>query len=528
MLIDEDVLTVTERLRAEYDAKKTKLELPTIIQNQQLRVVAGQSINAVLQMNDAVLRARDHRAIFHRDHTVCRLRIARDGHVSIAPVTPRFLQLHLSRSADFYKQRGDGLIQTHPDLAIAHALLAAADELGLPHLEGFVRTPTYRPDLSLIHESGYDHSTGLYYVVPPDLRQLTIPSRPNAFAIRQATDRLQQPFSEFAYKDRPSATNHLAATLALLFIHRIGRAPMYCIRAAQQAAGKTLLSQSIPAIHLGTDIPSHSLPLPHSEEWRKLLLSIGITGAPVTLFDNCTHKIESAVLAQLLTGNGIEGRLLRTNTIQTVSSRMLLIANGNNLSVGADMRRRTVWSVLETSSPTPLKGQQFRCHPFLQYLRRNRRTLFEAALTLTEGWVAAGCPPPTNVPIIANFESFCETVGGVLEFAGIPGFLGNFDEMFDEVDPTEDAWEFFLTALFEVMGSHLMTSRELLNTVSQVPALRDAVPEEIEPSVKANSPQRVGTELNKFEGRRFGISRVRILRIRDTHAKIWRWQVSTT
>jgi hypothetical protein len=50
-----------------------------------------------------------------------------------------------------------------------------------------------------------------------------------------------------------------------------------------------------------------------------------------------------------------------------------------------------------------------------------------------------------------HFEEWCRIVGGILEFAGISGFLGNLDELYRQSDPTVAAWEAFLGELFRKM-----------------------------------------------------------------------------
>lgn len=71
-------------------------------------------------------------------------------------------------------------------------------------------------------------------------------------------------------------------------------------------------------------------------------------------------------------------------------------------------------------------------------MRSNRGRLLSGSLTLARAWFVAGCPKPTS-PIIGSFEEWCRIVGGILEFAGISGFLGNLDELYKESDPTPNA-----------------------------------------------------------------------------------------
>ena len=47
--------------------------------------------------------------------------------------------------------------------------------------------------------------------------------------------------------------------------------------------------------------------------------------------------------------------------------------------------------------------------------------------------------------------------GGILSFAGLPGFLDNLDQMHDEADDESPEWEAFLSAWLTVYGSECIT-----------------------------------------------------------------------
>ena len=65
------------------------------------------------------------------------------------------------------------------------------------------------------------------------------------------------------------------------------------------------------------------------------------------------------------------------------------------------------------------------------WVRANRGRLVAACLTLGQAWIAAGRPRGRRS--IGSYEAWAQVLGGVLEVAGIEGFLGNLDEMMDAV-----------------------------------------------------------------------------------------------
>ncbi len=67
-------------------------------------------------------------------------------------------------------------------------------------------------------------------------------------------------------------------------------------------------------------------------------------------------------------------------------------------------------------------------HPDLNtWVRANRARLVAACLTLCQAWIAAG--RPRGQRSIGSYENWAGVIGGILETAGIDGFLGNIEEM---------------------------------------------------------------------------------------------------
>src|ERR1035441_26648 len=369
---------------------------PAIDLNAQLRVILAQTHRAVLDGNELLVRSNDAAALYEHDGKLCRVAVQRNhGGARIQLVTASLLQVYLTKFADYFRVRvtEDGEVRTpaHPDMAAGQALLAwPAEELGFPHLEEVIFAPRYRPDFTLLTRPGYDAASGLYYVVPRELEAFRIAPLLGKDAAVSAGEFLKVPVSEFPWVDQASLANYLGALLSVSVSHVVGKAPAYCVRANQQACGKTLLCQSIAIIQEGSEVPVNTAPRPNSEEWGKLLFSLHLRGRSIILFDNCIHKFESEVLAQNLTADHMESRRLRTNDVETTSTRAFVMANGNQLVVGADMRRRCFWTLLEAQTAKSHHHRAFTYDPFLAWVKQNRRQLLEAIFTMIESWLAAG------------------------------------------------------------------------------------------------------------------------------------------
>jgi hypothetical protein len=127
--------------------------------------------------------------------------------------------------------------------------------------------------------------------------------------------------------------------------------------------------------------------------------------------------------------------------------RSLWVATGNNPEFSNEMARRLVRIRLDARVDQPWRRGGFR-HPNLtEWVKANRARLVAASLTLCRAWIAAGMPHGSR--IIGSFESWSAVMGGVLTVAGVPGFLGNVDEMLEAADAEGAVWRAFVARWWE-------------------------------------------------------------------------------
>lgn len=155
-------------------------------------------------------------------------------------------------------------------------------------------------------------------------------------------------------------------------------------------------------------------------------------------------------------------------------------------------------------------------------MRSNRGRLLAAILTLARAWFIAGSPQPST-PLLGSFEEWCRIVGGILEFAGISGFLGNLDELYRQSDPTVPAWEAFLSELFRRMPRPGFKVADAVARLREDLGLRSTLPEDLGDFDPITSFQRrLGKALLKRVGRRYGASGVHLVRVGTNQgAVVW-------
>ena len=102
-------------------------------------------------------------------------------------------------------------------------------------------------------------------------------------------------------------------------------------------------------------------------------------------------------------------------------------------------------------SSAPGSAAGFRHPDLMTWVRANRARLVAACLTLCQAWIAAG--RPRGGSIIGCYENWAQVMGGVLEVAGIEGFLGNLEEMMEASDTEGAAWSAFVGAWWDRFGT---------------------------------------------------------------------------
>jgi hypothetical protein len=130
-----------------------------------------------------------------------------------------------------------------------------------------------------------------------------------------------------------------------------------------------------------------------------------------------------------------------------LKNHALWMMTGNNPQLSDEMTRRCVRIRIDPRIDRPWLRAGFK-HPLAtDWARKNRSALVRAALILIQAWIAAGRPLYDHR--LGSFERWSEVIGGVLQVAGIPGFLGNLNELYAAADSDGQMWREFTGAWWE-------------------------------------------------------------------------------
>jgi len=417
--------------------------VPRIVKTGNLAGMTAEALQALRAAN------ADCPTVFAQDGVPVRLEIREEG-ARLVALDKAALRGHLDRTAEWVERRekkGEWVeCRTFPPVAVVEDILALpAAERGFPPIRRITRAPVFGADGALLDTPGYHASEATYYV-PSGLEVPPVPERPT----REQVDAARELFLVDLLGDFPftsdAARAHALAAALLPFCRALvaGPTPNHMADAPAEGTGKTLLLKVTAGVFLGDDRMGLLTPAPPKDsEWPKRILAVLRNGPPVILLDNVEGKLDSPALAQVLTLDYHEERELGQSRTVRVPNLSVWFTTGNNVTLSRELARRTVLIRLDAERENPEERSGFR-HPDLpKWARANRARLVHACLVLIRAWLAAGSPkwkPGPNTAKIGSFESWCETLGGILDVAGVPGFLQNRQETKARAGEVDAEW----------------------------------------------------------------------------------------
>ncbi|MFN4140276.1 toprim domain-containing protein [Aestuariivirga sp.] len=383
-----------------------------------------------------------------------------EGRPVAAALNEDRLRHMLARLAAWVRQNAKGeMVPAPPPLAVVKSVLATPDP-GLPVLMGIVNTPVFGRNGKLLTSPGYHPDARLLYQPAPGFAVPAVPERPTSKQIAEARALIcEDLLGDFPFVS-PSEMAHGVALLLLGFLRSMinGPTPLHLIEKPTPGTGATLMVDSIATILTGSGA-SVMTEGRDDEEWRKRVTAKLRQVPSILLIDNLRNKLDSSAVAAALTAPFWEDRILGASEMARLPIRCVWIATGNNPEFSNEMARRLIRIRLDAHVERPWQRGSFRHPDLMIWVRANRAQLVAACLTLCQAWIAAGRPRGTKT--IGSYENWAGTIGGILETAGIEGFLGNLDEMMASSDTEGSAWAAFVTGWWHRYGTAEVKSADL-------------------------------------------------------------------
>lgn len=292
----------------------------------------------------------------------------------------------------------------------------------LPAIEGVLNAPFVRSDGSICSQVGYDATSQMFLA---STLPLAIPEEPGAADVASAVATIDELIADFPLEGDSDRAHVFAMLLTLVTRHLVPITPLFVFDGTGPGVGKNLLSECCVYVATGEWVQTDPLPL-DAEEQRKHITALLASGRTVALFDEA-HIVSGTSLARLITSTTWGDRLLGYSKQVSYPNRVTAIALGNNVEVHGDMPRRTILIRMASPLSYPELRQNFRHDDLRGWVTNHRIDVLGALLVLMRAWTAAGRPLGANR--LGSFDQWSQMIGGVLQVAGVDGFLANADEM---------------------------------------------------------------------------------------------------
>jgi len=432
---------------------------------------------------------------------------------------------HLSRVATWQKfdGRSQKMVPADPTAAVAATILSRDGEWTFPHLAGVITTPTLRPDGTILSEPGYDKTTHLLLIAPPQLPAIPAkPTRADGLAALQLLDGL---LDEFTFADDVSRSVALSALITPVVRGAMPVVPMHAIDAKAPGTGKSFLVDVVSTISAGERAPVLSIGRTEEETEKRLGAAI-IEGQPLISLDNVNGELGGDFLCQMIERPIVAPRVLGKSLNKKVESRACTFATGNNIQIVGDMTRRALLCSLDANMERP-ELRTFNGNPVAAVLV-NRAKYIAAALIVARSYSVAGSP--NTLPPLASFEGWSRVVRSALVWLGRPDPVKSMDKA-REGDPVTTALTILFTSWIEIMGTEAKPVGEVIATAELSEPFGNvgrAMFRQALADVATDKSGKIGgAALGKYLGRYKGriVAGLKLNGFADTHTKQMWWRV---
>ncbi len=370
-----------------------------------------------------------------------RMRIVADTHVKLG----KWVTSRKSKEQVLLYQASS---KDHAGLVIAHAQNAP----GVRDLHLMVAYPVYGLGFDRVPPGWHD---GLYYDQPDDLRGLT--AETDCEVIHNV---LHDLVVDFPFKTPADRENFFGLLLTPIVAPAIdGNRPMHLLNAPIERTGKSkLVNEVFGLIITGRDTPSMQI-TDREEEREKRILAMLLQSETLMHLDNLPHYVDSPALSSLLTTKCFLGRILGFSRNVSLPNNLTVVGTGNNVQASGEIAKRVVPIMIEPTTANPEARTDFQHPDIRSYARQRRRCVLECLLGLVENWLAAGRPAHANR--LGGFESWSETVGGILQVNGLRAWRTNEAGWRERANPGGSEMEAFVKAWHEAFGYQEVQSQDL-------------------------------------------------------------------
>ena len=425
--------------------------------------------------------------------------------LSVKRMTPNGLRNRLGKISNWYKKKiskdnGSEFVPIPPLKAVYENMLE--DPSQLLYLKGIKYAPFFMADGMLHDEPGYSKESEYILELAPGLTIPEIPNNPTTEEINNARKLIYELVEGFPFTTQAERV-HAISLILLPFVREMikGQTPLHLFEASTPGTGKTLLVEALTYVFLGQVIPTTTEGR-NDEEFRKKITAKLVNLPEFIFIDNVKRKIDSGILAAALTAGIWEDRILGATQIVNTPISCGWIATGNNPALSSEIARRTVRIKLDALLDRPWErtGSEYFKHPdLMEWVKKSRGELISGVLILVQAWISKGCRADQGKRL-GSFESWSDVMGGIFAVAGIPGFLENLNDFYEDSDSESNVLRSLISSWYYGFGSAEIGVADLFSLV-----IKHEIPVDIGDKTERSQKTKLGLLLRQLKGRRFSI-----------------------
>ena len=369
-----------------------------------------------------------------------------------------------ARSADWMKPTKSGsLIPSDPADAVVEDMLQTIKP-PLPELKKVTSIPVITADGRLVQDFGYDETSQIYRIRDVSLGNTKFGTGKN-FATAQDAVKfiLEECLVDFPFGSAQDSAHALA-----LMLHDFARnlfggvSPLFLLDKPLAGSGASLLSMTLLYPSLGFEVPMKVFSKSEEERRKQITTHLYSGGGPYVLDNVSGDNIDSDVLASVLTSVTFSDRLLGGNNAPKLPNLGPWVATGNNPRFSGQLNRRFIEVRLVPKTEAPHLRDGFRHYPLMPWVKENRALLIDACITIVMAYVEAGRPAWIGTPL-GSFEEFSKVMGGILQNAGVEGFMSDMSTQRDNVDIENLQLHDFVDVWWDAHGEKPVHIKELMS-----------------------------------------------------------------
>lgn len=235
--------------------------------------------------------------------------------------------------------------------------------------------------------------------------------------LAEAKAELETLLAEFPWPDdggrsKAVAISAMLTTFAGGLMPAKATKPVFIYAANAEGSGKTTLAQLAGTPY--EDTPAEAAPRDEAE-WQKKLLSLVISGRRLVLLDNLKGHLNSPSFEAYTTSATFGGRILGGSREFNGEAGAVILITGNGLTFTPDLRRRALIVELFMRE-LRAEDRTFRRRLSPATIATLRPRILSALGGIVAAWDQAGRQPASRMN--TSFPEWCETIAGMVEFAG--------------------------------------------------------------------------------------------------------------